>query len=198
MIDTLVNIDKEIFIAIHTGIANPVLDWLMPILRDAKTWTPLYLFFVVLAVRKYKAQGLYILLATVLVVALCDRFSSGFMKPFFERLRPCHEPSLAAYIRNLIDCGGQYGFISSHAANHFGMAVMFTWFFKKVSKITYLNWVFYAWAGIISLAQVYVGKHYPGDVIVGMILGILLGKLILTIFTKFIVIKDLSLKTNYS
>jgi len=58
--------------------------------------------------------------------------------------------------------------------------------------------VFYAWAGIISLAQVYVGKHYPGDVIVGMILGILIGKLILTIFKKFIVIKDLSLKTNHS
>ena len=196
MIDTLINIDKEIFIAIHTGLANPVLDWLMPILRDAKTWAPLYLFFVVLAVRKYKAQGVYIVLATVLIVVLTDRFSAGFMKPFFERLRPCHEPGLATYIRNLIDCGGQYGFISSHATNHFGMAVMFTWFFKKVSTMTYLNWVFYVWAGIISFAQVYVGKHYPGDVIVGMICGILIGKIILTILTKLKVIKNLSLKTN--
>jgi len=76
------------------------------------------------------------------------------------------------------------------------MAVMFTWFFKKVSTMTYLNWVFYVWAGIISFAQVYVGKHYPGDVIVGMICGILIGKIILTILTKLKVIKNLSLKTN--
>jgi undecaprenyl-diphosphatase len=192
VIDQLTAIDKQLFVAIHQGLANGVFDVVLPLLREPLTWLPLYLLFAFLAVKKYKLQGLYIILATAVVVALCDRFSAGFMKPFFERLRPCHEPSLASYIRGLIDCGGQYGFISSHATNHFGMAVMFTWFFKKISKMTWLSWAFYAWAGLISFAQVYVGKHYVGDVVVGMLCGILLGKLILTIFTKIRVIKELS------
>ena len=192
MITQLTAWDKELFLLIHNSMATPYLDGFMLLLRDAKTWIPLYLFFAFLAVKKYKTNGLLFILITALVVVLTDRFSAGFMKPFFERLRPCHEPSLAQYMRHLIDCGGQYGFISSHATNHFGMAVMFTWFFTKISSQNYLNWAFYAWAGIISFAQVYVGKHYLGDVIVGMLCGILIGKIILTIFTKLKVIKSLS------
>lgn len=192
MIENLIYIDKQIFIAVHEGLANPFFDWFLPILREAKTWIPLYLVFVFLAVRKYKTHGMLIVLATVLIVVLCDRFSAGFMKPFFERLRPCHEPSLAAHLRNIIDCGGQYGFISSHATNHFGLAIMFTWFFKRVSDLTSLNWVFYTWAALISFAQIYVGKHYFGDVLVGALAGLLIGKIILSILTKLPMIKRLS------
>jgi undecaprenyl-diphosphatase len=137
-------------------------------------------------------QGLYIILATVIIVTLCDRFSAGFMKPFFERLRPCHEPSLSTYIRGLINCGGQFGFISSHATNHFGLAIVFTWFFKKINSSYYLNWIFYLWAGLISFAQVYVGKHYFGDVLFGALAGLLIAQIILAIFTKLTVIKNLS------
>ena len=190
MIDSLIHIDKQIFIAVHEGLANPFFDWLMPLLREPKVWIPLYLAFVFLAIRKYKLQGLYIVLATVLIVVLCDRFSAGFMKPFFERLRPCHEPSLSEYIRDLVNCGGQYGFISSHATNHFGMAVIFTWFFKKLHNTSCLNWIFYAWAGLISFAQIYVAKHYFGDVLIGAICGMLIGFIILYIFKKLIVHKD--------
>lgn len=192
MIDTLVRIDQQIFIAIHQGLANSFFDWLLPALREAKTWIPLYLFFVVLAIRKYKLKGVYIVLTTVLVVVLCDRFSAGFAKPFFERLRPCHEPSLAAHIRHLVSCGGQYGFISSHATNHFGLAVIFAWFFKKTKTLLHTQIVFYTWAGLISFAQIYVGKHYFGDVLAGALIGIIIGKITLTIFTKMTVIKKLS------
>ncbi|MDG2455940.1 MAG: phosphatase PAP2 family protein [Bacteroidia bacterium] len=192
MIDSLIHIDKQLFIAIHEGFANPFFDWLLPILRDANTWIPLYAVFVFLTVRKYKLQGLFIILTTLAVVVLCDRFSAGFAKPFFERLRPCHEPTLSAHMRNLIDCGGQYGFISSHATNHFGLAVIFTWFFKKISSLTCVNWLFYAWATLISFAQIYVGKHYFGDVLVGALVGILIGKVILTIFTRLVLTKSLS------
>jgi undecaprenyl-diphosphatase len=192
MIDSLIHIDKQLFIAIHEGFANPFFDWLLPILRDANTWIPLYAVFVFLTVRKYKLQGLFIILTTLAVVVLCDRFSAGFAKSFFERLRPCHEPTLSAHMRNLIDCGGQYGFISSHATNHFGLAVIFTWFFKKISSLTCVNWLFYAWATLISFAQIYVGKHYFGDVLVGALVGILIGKVILTIFTRLVLTKSLS------
>lgn len=189
MIESLLHIDREIFIAIHNGMANPFFDWLLPHLREAMTWIPLYLLFVILAVRKYKIQGLYIILATVLVVVLTDRFSAGFMKPFFERLRPCHEPNLSDYIRGLIDCGGQYGFISSHATNHFGLAVMLTWFFKKVSQLSCTSWVFYVWAGVICFAQIYVGKHYFGDVLVGALCGVLIGTFVLRLFLQLVKIQ---------
>lgn len=192
MIDTLLHLDQQIFIAIHQGMANSFFDWLMPVLREAKTWIPLYLVFVFFTIRKYKLQGLYIVLATVLVVVICDRSSAGFMKPFFERLRPCHEPSLAGHIRHLTNCGGQYGFISSHATNHFGLAVMFAWIFKKISALKYTQAIFYSWAGLISFAQIYVGKHYFGDVLVGALFGIAIGKIILSIFTKMTVINKLS------
>ena len=191
MIESLIDIDKQIFIAIHHGLANPVFDMILPWLREPKAWIPLYLLFAFLAIQKYKLQGLYIVLAAAVIVALCDRFSAGFMKPYFERLRPCHEPSLTLYIRDLVDCGGQYGFISSHATNHFGLAVIFAWFFKKVSSMSCIPWVFYLWAGVISLAQIYVAKHYFGDVLVGALAGILIAKVLLAIFTKFIVIKSL-------
>ena len=186
MIDSLIDIDKQVFVAIHNGLVNTIFDVVMPFLREAYTWIPLYLTFVFFAIKKYKVQGLYIILATVLVVVLCDRFSAGFMKPYFERLRPCHEPSISKYIRSIIDCGGQFGFISSHATNHFGMAVMFTWFFKKISKVSFLTWVFYAWAGLVSFAQIYVGKHYPGDVLFGALCGFLIGWAVLFFFKKLI------------
>jgi undecaprenyl-diphosphatase len=184
VIESLINIDQRLFIVIHSDLANTLFDGLMPIIRNAKTWIPLYIVFIYFIFKKYKIQGLYILISSIIVVALTDQFSAGFMKPYFERLRPCHEPSLAEYIRGLIDCGGQYGFISSHATNHFGLAVIFSWFFKKSYKLNYSSWVFYTWAGLISFAQVYVGKHYPGDVIVGAISGIFIGWIILNVLQK--------------
>jgi undecaprenyl-diphosphatase len=192
MIDSIIHIDQQLFIAIQQGLANSFFDWLMPLMREARTWIPLYLIFVLLALKKYRLQGIYIVFATVVVVVLCDRFSAGFMKPFFERLRPCHEPSIAMHIRHVIDCGGQYGFISSHATNHFGLAVIFSWFFTKISKNNWATWAFYVWAGVISFAQIYVGKHYFGDVLIGALVGIIITKLILRILTKFVVIKKLS------
>lgn len=179
MIESLIDIDQRLFIAIHSDFANSFFDGLMPIIRNAKTWIPLYLVFLFLIFKKHKARGFYILLATVLIVALTDQFSAGFMKPYFERLRPCHEPSIAQYIRNLIDCGGQYGFISSHATNHFGLAVILSWFFKKSYHFRYATWTFFTWAALISYAQVYVGKHYPGDVLVGALSGLFIGWIIL-------------------
>lgn len=184
MIDHLVDIDKSLFLAVHSDMANPVFDQLMPFLREATTWIPLYLVFIILAIQRFKKQGIYIVLIAVITVILTDQFSAGFMKPYFERLRPCHDPSLASFMRNLIDCGGQFGFTSSHATNHFGLAVIFTWFFRKLFKASIINWIFYLWAGVISFAQVYVAKHFPGDVLIGAITGILIGLTVLTIYKR--------------
>ncbi len=188
MITQLIDWDKELFLLIHNGMASPYLDGFMLLLREAKTWIPLYLFFAFVAIKKYKLNGLLFIVFTALVVIFTDRFSAGFMKPFFERLRPCHNPEFLAegHIRNILNCGGYYGFVSSHAANHFGLAVMFSYFFKQVADYKFINWIFYFWAGLISFAQVYVGKHYPADVLVGATSGILIGYLILKLYIKFL------------
>ena len=192
MIETLVSLDKTLFIAIHQDMANTIFDFVFPLLREPLTWLPLYLFFGYMAIKKYNMEGFYIILVTGFVVLLCDQFSASIMKPLFERLRPCHEPTLTDHIRVLVNCGGQYGFISSHATNHFGMAVIFTWFFKNISSKTWLNWIFYTWAALICFAQVYVAKHYLGDVLAGMLFGILIGSLVLSIFTKIVMIRKIS------
>ena len=124
---------------------------------------------------KYKKQGIYILIATLLIVLLADQISSGLMKPLFSRLRPCHDPELSGQIRSLLDCGGLYGFVSSHAANHFGLAVIFSWVVRTLRDLPIITWLIYLWAGTISMAQIYVAKHYPLDVVFGAFLGLLVG-----------------------
>ena len=184
MIEWLLDIDKELFILIHSKWANSTFDLVLPILREAKTWIPLYLLFAFLIIRKFKLKGLAMVVSVAIAVLIADRFSAGFMKPFFERLRPCHEPSLSEYLRNLIYCGGQYGFVSSHATNHFAIAVLFTQYFKTLSRHQWIHWIFYLWAALICFAQVYVGKHYPGDVVIGGILGVGIGFLVHWLFNK--------------
>lgn len=190
MIDQLIHMDLELFKLIHVEWSNSLFDVVLPYVRKALIWTPLYGLFIYLALKNYGVKGVYIIISAVAIVAICDRFSAGFMKPYFERLRPCKEPLLADIIRPLIDCGGQYGFISSHATNHFGLAVMFTWFFKSIAtkKTGVQHYIFYIWAALISYAQIYVGKHYFGDVLVGMIFGLCIGYIVLAIFKKLITI----------
>jgi undecaprenyl-diphosphatase len=108
---------------------------------------------------------------SLLCVGLTDFISSGILKPFIGRIRPCYEAALD--VRSLLGCGGKYSMPSSHSANHFGQAMF--WFSVvsyKFNKKWYWVWL---WAFIICYAQVYVGKHYPGDILLGMILGITIG-----------------------
>jgi membrane-associated phospholipid phosphatase len=191
MIDQLTQWDIALFKAIHVAGANAFFDAVLPILREARVWLPLYLVFIVIAIRFYKTKGAILVGFVLAAVGIADRFSAGFMKPFFARLRPCHNPELQEVIRELIHCGGQYGFISSHATNHFALAVLFTWFFQQHFKQSVFRWVFYLWAALICYAQVYVAKHYPADVLVGAVCGMLIGQGVLLLYQKTI------LKSNY-
>jgi undecaprenyl-diphosphatase len=90
------------------------------------------------------------------------------------RLRPCHEPSLQGLVHIVHDkCGGSFGFYSSHASNHFSLAVILNYFLKPHYK--YFTVLIFSWAAIISYSRIYLGVHYPGDVISGAIMGIFLG-----------------------
>ena len=179
-IDSLIAFDQKLFLFLN-GLHNSHLDEAMRIISTTGVWIPFYAVLVFLIVRKYKKQSWIPLLTITLLVLLCDQFASGLMKPLFERLRPCHEQNLETLIYMPFGCGGQYGFISSHAANTFGLA-MFIWLlFKKQSK--YWGFLF-LWAFIVSYSRIYLGAHYPADVFFGGLSGILWAKILYKIMYR--------------
>ena len=175
MMQELLQFDTELFLKIHRGLSNSFFDWIMPLLRNRFFWSPLYLFIVIFCIKQYKKAGLYIIGGVLLTFALGDLISSRIIKPNVSRVRPCNEVSLTGQIIPRVPCGSGKSFPSSHATNHFGIAVFLIGvFYRKWKAILPVGII---WAASISFAQVYVGVHYPIDVFCGMILGILLGLL---------------------
>ncbi|MBR9861497.1 phosphatase PAP2 family protein [bacterium] len=187
MIEALTAFDIQFFKWIHLGLANDVFDYVLPIIRNKYTWIPLYLLFVFFIFKKYRWKGVILLIIAGLSVTIADQVSASVIKPMFERLRPCNNPDLSSIIRPLVDCGSGYSFLSSHATNHTALAVLFTWFFNANFNYKKFHFIFYSWAALICLAQVYVGVHYPLDVISGAILGFIIGKLMLMLQTKLLI-----------
>ncbi len=149
--------------------ANPAMDFVMPILRNAINWAPLYLLLIFWLIKKYKQQGLIIIAMLLLLVFFTDTISAQLLKPWISRLRPCWDENTSSSVRMLTGCGGRYSFPSNHAANHFAIAVFL---FLSIKKLKGKNWSWlFVWAGAICYAQVYVGKHFPLDVIGGAIIG---------------------------
>ncbi len=182
MLDSLLQIDREAFIALNSGMVNGLFDWLMPVLRHKYTWLPLYIGVAAWFLYRYKWQGLWFIGFTLLTFALTDQISASFIKPWAERLRPCREPLLEGQVRLLVNCGGGFSFPSSHASNHFGFAVI-------VGACLYrqYRWPLYALlalAVLVSLAQIYVGVHYPADVLGGAVLGSLVGGMVWLLGTQ--------------
>ena len=173
MKDQLLKLDTRLFKLVNADWHNQFFDWLMPWLRTPMFWSPLYIFILVFILTNVKKnRGLFILF-TLLTVILTDQVSSTLIKGNIHRLRPCAEEAIAAWRRALVGCGGNSSFTSSHAANHFGLA----FFLYKTLKEYCGRWIYllFGWAFIVCYAQVYVGVHYPGDVIGGGIAGTLIG-----------------------
>lgn len=142
------------------------------LIRNKYIWIPLYLaiFAYVFAAYDLRKASYYILFI-VTAVSLTDVVSSRIVKNSVKRLRPCQEQSVQYTIQPRVYCSRSYSFTSSHATNHFGIAMIMTLLFGRRRWVTY---VFFTWAGLISLAQVYVGVHYPLDILAGACLGIAL------------------------
>lgn len=169
MLEMLQQWDATLFQWINGGLSNPLFDALLPWFREKWFWMPAYLFVVVFALYNYRKRGWIILLGLVLSAGLADFTSSTLVKKNVQRLRPCNDPAMTASIHLKVPCGGGYSFTSSHAANHFAVAVFLIGVFGGLTR--WLRPVALIWAGAIAFSQVYVGVHYPGDVLFGAILG---------------------------
>lgn len=166
--------DQKLFILINSVLTNPFFDSIFPVWREAQTWYPLYLFLLVFSLLNFGKRAGWFLFFFGLTIAICDQVSSGIIKDWVARIRPCSAPELAGHARLLLNrCPGSGSFTSSHATNHFGMAV----FIIHTCKSFLHKWKYalYLWAASICYAQVYVGVHYPLDVIGGAVLGALIG-----------------------
>jgi len=183
MLETLKELDQEIFLYLNH---RHSLNWdiFMEFCTDKKAWFPFYAVILLVLIRHFKAKVLFILVAVALTITAADLFASGFCKPFFGRLRPCYEPELDGLVHILArGCGGKFGFISSHAANTFGLATILTLTTQKHFRYV---WLFFVWAAIVSYSRIYIGVHYPGDIIVGALSGIFWALIVYWIYTKLI------------
>lgn len=184
---TLISFDQELFLLIN-GAHSAFLDFIMYWCSDKWIWTPAYAILLFLIVREFKGRTWMVLLGVVLLVVFTDQLSVKLFKDIFMRLRPCHEPALEGMVRTLYgQCGGKYGFISSHAANTFGLALFSGLILRRPFKWLLPLMIF--WAFLVSYSRIYLGVHYPGDILGGALVGGLLG-FIMYKFTHFLLQKS--------
>lgn len=170
--DKLLELDRQLLLWLNSF----HLAWLDPlVLFITKTvvWIPLFLFLAYLIFKNFGKDGWKVLAGAGLAILLADRITSGLMKPFFARLRPSHEPALKSVL-HLVEgyTGGLYGFASGHAANTVAVAVLMWLVFRN--KYQKMVWIF-LWAALMCYTRIYLGVHYPGDIVVGALVGALCG-----------------------
>jgi membrane-associated phospholipid phosphatase len=175
MLDWISHIDQQIFFQINHCMSNSLFDTIMPWIREKFTWVPLYALVLYLIIRKHKAQTVWVIGFAILTLILADQISAHLIKPWVGRLRPCNNPNISDMVHLRVACGSGFSFVSSHATNHFALAIYFISVFAKPSNRFYVTLFFLFWAALISFAQVYVGVHYPLDVLSGAVIGSAIG-----------------------
>ena len=179
-------LDARLFLWLN-GMHADWLDSVMVALTEMWPWIPIYIFWAFLVIRRYGKRSVWLFLAVALVVLCSDQLSAHVCKPLFHRLRPCFNPELEGLVHLPKGFpGGQYGFVSSHAANTFAIAAFLTAALRRSWR--WVGWTLYGWAAISSYTRIYMGVHYPGDILCGAVLGILIGLIIWKLLS--LILKD--------
>lgn len=180
--DNLIFLDKELTLFLN-GLNSPALDAFFYAATSMMLWVPLFLTILWMIFRRQGGRGLMTVVVIGLLILIADQLTSGLMKPLFERLRPTHD-GVMQYLVHTVNGyrGGLYGFASSHAANTFAVATFLVLVVRRWS----LSIAMVAWALINSYGRVYQGVHFVGDVLVGAIIGIVVGRLIYEMYLHLV------------
>jgi len=169
VLEIIQNIDVEIFLFLN-GMHNSFFDVIMFWISKTTPWIPLWIFFIYLIIKQYGKKSVFVVLALLIAVGLADFISVHAFKNVFERLRPCHNSQIQDLVHIVNNhCGGNYGFVSSHASNTFAISSFMSLALSRTYKNSYI-W-FTLWAFIIAYSRIYLGVHFPADVIGGAVLG---------------------------
>ena len=181
MLDWIIELDKKLLLLINSW-NTPWLDSVMFTLTNAGYWTPLFILVIGMMVYHFKWRALIPLFYLILVIILTDQISASILKPLIGRLRPSHDPELGQLV-HLVNGyrGGRFSFVSSHAANAFGVAT-FLWLVIR-KQINWI-WIMFVWAAIFTYTRMYLGVHYPLDVICGGLIGAALAHLVVLVGKK--------------
>lgn len=189
-IDYVHRLDQDISLAIN-NLHNMFIDQLMQFMSNKEVWFPLYLLIAVLLFKRLGwRRALIAIVAIALTITACDQFSN-LIKDTVARLRPCYSTYMIEGKLNMLESRHDYyGFFSAHAANAFGFAISSFLLFKTDKTRLYYGYgaAIILWATLVGFSRVFVGKHYFGDVVTGMLIGIFFGILTATI-AKLIISK---------
>jgi undecaprenyl-diphosphatase len=166
MIECLNRLDTDLFLFLNS-LYSPFWDKVMLFMSGKAEWIPLYLVLAGWVIYKFRWKAVLVFAIAALLIIASDQVSNLF-KDLFQRLRPCHNPKIQDLIHMVDDyCGKRYGFVSNHAANTFALAGFTSLLFRNKF---YSIFIFF-WAALVSYSRIYLGVHYPGDILGGMLLG---------------------------
>ena len=171
-IDSIKEIDTQLFLYLNSK-HNSFFDVVMFWASHKYFWIPLYAFFLFLSYKHFGKKVLLVGAAAILLIVLADQISVHAFKNVFQRYRPCHNLEICEQVHLNDGKGGMYGFVSSHAANTFALAMFLSLLFKN--KIKYFGIAVFLWATFVSYSRIYNGVHYPSDIVLGAVLGMGIG-----------------------
>ena len=173
MLHKIQAIDTSLFLWLN-GFHTPWLDKIMYWVTERNTWIPIYILLIIWLIWRYKQRAAGIIGLLILTILIADQTASTLLKPWVERLRPCYVSYLQDKIHLVVEgCGGKYGFASSHASNSFGLATALWLLVLKHFRYKKLwRTITFVWAIIVAYSRVYVGVHYPLDIVAGALIGV--------------------------
>lgn len=178
MVECLDSLDRSIFLFLN-GMHNDFFDVFMWYVSKTATWSLMLLFLLYIIFKNNWRMALMVVLGIALTITLADQISSGLIKDFIGRFRPTHNPEIESIVHTVNGYkGGLYGFVSSHAANTLGVAVYISLLFRN----RYITLFMMLWSLLVAYSRIYLGVHYPGDILGGMIVGVISGFVVYKIY----------------